>query len=143
MDTKYKKPMDEGESSKNYNKKYYKKFKEQLNEIEKKNNCDYKEKRKIHPSIKMQKELIEYYESKNRNFKEARKQAKENMDNENRVLDRIEPKLRVEFIRGLLGLYKFGEVGFIELGFGRFLKKVLTIHKICTYNPSINKVFNK
>uniref|UniRef100_A0A1I8C273 Uncharacterized protein n=1 Tax=Meloidogyne hapla TaxID=6305 RepID=A0A1I8C273_MELHA len=88
-------------------------------------------KRNIKPSEKTQKDLMNYYKQKDPNFKKATEQVKENGKNIHSILGRIDKNLLVDYIRGLLALYKFGEVNVKQLGVRMYLfKKMLKSHQL-------------
>uniref|UniRef100_A0A1I8BQX7 Uncharacterized protein n=1 Tax=Meloidogyne hapla TaxID=6305 RepID=A0A1I8BQX7_MELHA len=103
----------------------------------KENNCSNQIQKLYLPNLKTQNILIKNFLKENENFAKALKQVKDRTRGLN-VLHRIENKeLKEEFIRGILILYKYGEIGTRQLfKCNNFIQKALAINGICMYKSA-------
>uniref|UniRef100_A0A1I8B8H1 Uncharacterized protein n=1 Tax=Meloidogyne hapla TaxID=6305 RepID=A0A1I8B8H1_MELHA len=119
-------------------KNYHNKFSTDLAAIKEVNGCNNKNERVINPTEQSQKKLINYYIGKNKTFGDTRQKFfdKKGRSNRTRILNRLDNlEQKIEYVRGLAALYKFGEVSttrFNEVG-KKFVNVVLAICGIPLY----------
>uniref|UniRef100_A0A915PDB7 Uncharacterized protein n=1 Tax=Meloidogyne floridensis TaxID=298350 RepID=A0A915PDB7_9BILA len=74
------------------------------------NNCNEKIDKDLNPSEEVQKQLVEYYENTNEQYAKALNLINNKSKYNIQILDRTkDSQLNIEYIRGIIALYKYGE----------------------------------